>query len=167
MRLTRARQQDQDAADRPTADDPSADRAAPTQEVEAIDETWADWQKADLLTALMANREDIFLGAESFGKLAGDNALVIAMAVRTLPRRQQLVGQIWGTVGAVALRLAFIAVATLFRTALTLLPTVRMAAMAINEATGPGGHRVCGFGVQRRYRRDAGACTVPLISGNG
>jgi YjbE family integral membrane protein len=44
--------------------------------------------------------------------LAGDNALVIALAVRTLPRRQQLLGRIWGTVGAVVLRLAFIAVAT-------------------------------------------------------
>ncbi len=44
--------------------------------------------------------------------LAGDNALVIALAVRTLPKRQQLVGRLWGTAGAVALRLAFIAVAT-------------------------------------------------------
>ena len=44
--------------------------------------------------------------------LAGDNALVIALAVRTLPRRQQLWGRIWGTAGAVGLRLAFITVAT-------------------------------------------------------
>ena len=44
--------------------------------------------------------------------LAGDNALVIALAVRTLPRRQQLLGRIWGTAGAVVLRLAFIVVAT-------------------------------------------------------
>jgi YjbE family integral membrane protein len=44
--------------------------------------------------------------------LAGDNALVIALAVRTLPRRQQLLGRIWGTAGAVVLRLAFIIVAT-------------------------------------------------------
>jgi YjbE family integral membrane protein len=44
--------------------------------------------------------------------LAGDNALVIALAVRTLPPRQQFVGRMWGTVGAVALRLAFIAVVT-------------------------------------------------------
>jgi YjbE family integral membrane protein len=42
--------------------------------------------------------------------LAGDNALVIALAVRTLPKRQQLFGRIWGTVGAVALRLLFIGV---------------------------------------------------------
>lgn len=44
--------------------------------------------------------------------LAGDNALVIALAVRTLPKRQQLFGRIWGTAGAVVLRLVFIAVAT-------------------------------------------------------
>ena len=44
--------------------------------------------------------------------LAGDNALVIALAVRTLPRRQQFLGRVWGTAGAVGLRLAFIAIAT-------------------------------------------------------
>jgi YjbE family integral membrane protein len=44
--------------------------------------------------------------------LAGDNALVIALAVRRLPPRQQFWGRVWGTVGAVALRLAFIAAAT-------------------------------------------------------
>ncbi len=42
--------------------------------------------------------------------LAGDNALVIAMAVRTLPSREQFYGRIGGTFGAVALRLAFIAI---------------------------------------------------------
>jgi len=42
--------------------------------------------------------------------LAGDNALVIALAVRKLPRRQQLLGRLWGTAGALGLRLAFIAV---------------------------------------------------------
>ncbi len=42
--------------------------------------------------------------------LAGDNALVIALAVRELPARQQLLGRIWGTVGAVGLRVVFIAV---------------------------------------------------------
>ena len=36
--------------------------------------------------------------------LGGDNALVIAMAVRTLPRRQQRVGIFWGALGAVVLR---------------------------------------------------------------
>lgn len=44
--------------------------------------------------------------------LAGDNALVIALAVRTLSPRQQLQGRIWGTVGAVGLRLAFIFIVT-------------------------------------------------------
>ena len=36
--------------------------------------------------------------------LAGDNALVIAMAVRTLPSRQQRFGILWGTIGAVSIR---------------------------------------------------------------
>jgi YjbE family integral membrane protein len=45
--------------------------------------------------------------------LAGDNALVIALAVRTLPKRQQFWGRIWGTAGAVGLRLLFITVATI------------------------------------------------------
>jgi YjbE family integral membrane protein len=44
--------------------------------------------------------------------LAGDNALVIALAVRTLPRRQQFWGRIWGSLGAVALRLLFITIIT-------------------------------------------------------
>jgi YjbE family integral membrane protein len=42
--------------------------------------------------------------------LAGDNALVIALAVRKLPPRQQWQGRLWGTVGAVGLRIAFIAI---------------------------------------------------------
>jgi len=45
--------------------------------------------------------------------LAGDNALVIALAVRTLPQRQQFWGRIWGTAAAVGLRLLFIAIATI------------------------------------------------------
>ena len=44
--------------------------------------------------------------------LAGDNAVVIALAVRTLPPRQQLYGRLWGTAGAVGLRLLFIALVT-------------------------------------------------------
>src|SRR5215472_8172784 len=44
--------------------------------------------------------------------LAGDNALVIAMAVLTLPPRQRLFGMIGGTLGAVVLRIALIAVVT-------------------------------------------------------
>jgi YjbE family integral membrane protein len=42
--------------------------------------------------------------------LAGDNALVIALAVRKLPPQQQWQGRIWGTFGAVALRIVFIAI---------------------------------------------------------
>jgi len=45
--------------------------------------------------------------------LSGDNALVIALAVRELPARQQLLGRIWGTIGAVGLRVAFIAIVSL------------------------------------------------------
>lgn len=44
--------------------------------------------------------------------LAGDNALVIALAVRTLPAQQQFWGRMLGTAGAVVLRLAFIAAVT-------------------------------------------------------
>jgi YjbE family integral membrane protein len=44
--------------------------------------------------------------------LAGDNALVIALAVRTLPRKAQWWGRVWGTLGAVTLRLLFITVVT-------------------------------------------------------
>src|SRR2546427_11017040 len=42
--------------------------------------------------------------------LSGDNALVIALAVRVLPRRQRIQGQVWGAGGAVVLRLLFLAV---------------------------------------------------------
>ena len=44
--------------------------------------------------------------------LAGDNALVIALAVRSLPPKQQFWGRIWGTLGAVILRVSFIAMVT-------------------------------------------------------
>lgn len=44
--------------------------------------------------------------------LAGDNALVIALAVRSLPKRKQFWGRIWGSLGAVALRLIFIVLVT-------------------------------------------------------
>lgn len=40
--------------------------------------------------------------------LAGDNAVVIALAVRSLPPTQQWWGRIWGTLGAVVLRLLFL-----------------------------------------------------------
>jgi YjbE family integral membrane protein len=42
--------------------------------------------------------------------LSGDNALVIALAVRALPRHKRVLGQIWGAVGAVVLRLVFLGV---------------------------------------------------------
>jgi YjbE family integral membrane protein len=42
--------------------------------------------------------------------LSGDNALVIALAVRALPKRKRVQGQIWGAVGAVLLRLVFVAI---------------------------------------------------------
>lgn len=43
--------------------------------------------------------------------LAGDNALVIAMAVRSLPRRQRLIGTTGGAALAVVLRIALTAIA--------------------------------------------------------
>jgi YjbE family integral membrane protein len=55
--------------------------------------------------------------------LAGDNALVIALAVRQLPPRQRFWGRVWGTGGAVVLRIAFITVAT-FLLKVPLLPFV-------------------------------------------
>jgi len=48
--------------------------------------------------------------------LAGDNAVVIALAVRSLPKGQQWWGRIWGTVGAVVLRLLFLFVITFLLT---------------------------------------------------
>jgi YjbE family integral membrane protein len=48
--------------------------------------------------------------------LAGDNALVIALAVRSLPAREQWLGRAWGTVAAVALRLLFIAIVSVLLT---------------------------------------------------
>ena len=44
--------------------------------------------------------------------LAGDNALVIALAVRTLPPKEQFWGRVWGTAGAVILRLIFVMIIT-------------------------------------------------------
>ena len=54
--------------------------------------------------------------------LSGDNAVVIALAVRALPLRMRLLGQIWGTVGAVALRLLFVGIVT----ALLQIPLLRL-----------------------------------------
>src|SRR5262249_9370161 len=55
--------------------------------------------------------------------LAGDNALVIALAVRSLPKRQQLIGRIFGTGGAVILRVGLIGVTT----ALLKIPLLQLA----------------------------------------
>jgi YjbE family integral membrane protein len=44
--------------------------------------------------------------------LAGDNAVVIALAVRSLPTKQQWWGRIWGTLGAIVLRIIFLFIIT-------------------------------------------------------
>lgn len=44
--------------------------------------------------------------------LAGDNAVVIALAVRSLPAREQFLGRMFGTAGAVGLRLIFVFLVT-------------------------------------------------------
>src|SRR2546429_9274531 len=45
--------------------------------------------------------------------LSGDNALVIALAVGALPKRKRVLGQVWGALGAVVLRLVFVAIVSL------------------------------------------------------
>ena len=81
--------------------------------------------------------------------LAGDNAVVIALAVRTLPRRQQFWGRIWGTFGAVALRLVFIAVVTWFLkipllqvAGALMLVWIALKLVRQSEGEGAGGHQV-------------------------
>ena len=54
--------------------------------------------------------------------LSGDNAVVIALAVRALPGRQRLLGQLGGTVGAVVLRLLFVGIISM----LLRVPLLRM-----------------------------------------
>src|SRR5262245_30801576 len=54
--------------------------------------------------------------------LSGDNAVVIALAVRALPGRQRWLGMVWGTVGAVVLRLVFVAIVA----ALLQIPLLRL-----------------------------------------
>jgi len=73
--------------------------------------------------------------------LAGDNALVIALAVRSLPTREQWLGRIWGTAAAVALRLLFIAVVS----ALLTIPLLRVIGGVLLlwiavKLVRPGGH---------------------------
>src|SRR5262249_11708997 len=55
--------------------------------------------------------------------LSGDNAVVIALAVRALPGGQRTLGQIWGPVAAVGLRLLFVGVITV----LLRVPLLRLA----------------------------------------
>ena len=43
--------------------------------------------------------------------LGGDNAVVIALACRNLPKKQRMQGILWGTAGAIALRVVLIAFA--------------------------------------------------------
>ena len=57
--------------------------------------------------------EGAFVRDVSVEALVEPLALVIALAVRELPPRQQLLGRVWGTVGAVGLRVAFIAIVSL------------------------------------------------------
>jgi YjbE family integral membrane protein len=59
--------------------------------------------------------------------LSGDNAVLIALAVRTLPRHQRILGQIWGAAGAVVLRLAFVGIVN----ALLAVPLLRAAGGAV------------------------------------
>ena len=59
--------------------------------------------------------------------LSGDNAVLIALAVRALPRHQRVLGQIWGAAGAVVLRLAFVSVVS----ALLAMPFLRAAGGAV------------------------------------
>ncbi len=45
--------------------------------------------------------------------LGGDNAVIIALACRDLPPKQRMQGVMWGTAGAIILRMALIAFALL------------------------------------------------------
>ncbi|HHT02107.1 MAG TPA: YjbE family putative metal transport protein, partial [Firmicutes bacterium] len=48
--------------------------------------------------------------------LSGDNAVVIALACRNLPPKQQNLGILWGTLGAVVLRILLTAIAAVLLT---------------------------------------------------
>ena len=48
--------------------------------------------------------------------LSGDNAILIALASRNLPKEQQKQAILWGTIGAIALRLLFAVVASMLVT---------------------------------------------------
>jgi YjbE family integral membrane protein len=59
--------------------------------------------------------------------LAADNALIIALVVRGLPANVQVLGAVWGTIGAIVLRIAFTVAAAL----LLHLPGVQILAAAL------------------------------------
>lgn len=59
--------------------------------------------------------------------LGGDNAVVIALACRQLPENQRLKGILWGTVGAILLRMALIA----FAITLLQVPFLKIAGAAL------------------------------------
>ena len=59
--------------------------------------------------------------------LGGDNAVVIALACRQLPENQRLKGILWGTVGAILLRVALIA----FAITLLQVPFLKIAGAAL------------------------------------
>jgi len=59
--------------------------------------------------------------------LSGDNAVLIALAVRSLPRHHRILGQVWGAAGAVVLRLVFVGAIS----ALLAIPFLRIAGGAV------------------------------------
>src|SRR3954468_12155746 len=59
--------------------------------------------------------------------LSGDNAVVIALAARSLPPKQQKQAIFWGAAAAIALRIAL----TLFAAALLALPWLKLVGSAL------------------------------------
>ena len=54
--------------------------------------------------------------------LGGDNAIIIALACRNLPKHQRLAGILWGTAGAIILRVILV----FFATSLMEIPGLRL-----------------------------------------
>lgn len=84
--------------------------------------------------------------------LSGDNAVVIALAVRRLPGRQRRLAIFWGTAGAVGLRLLFAAVVTFlvgipFLQAAGGLLLLWIAWKLVNDDAQPAGHVKAGQGL--------------------
>ncbi len=82
--------------------------------------------------------------------LSGDNALVIGMAARGLPRRQRRMASALGAGGAVALRVALAAVATVLLTVpyLQLTGGVALALIAYRLVHPANGHRKMSVGAR-------------------